>query len=63
MKSPIQHTRLVPSSTTGFGFEEIMRNPDYSRFTNWYARSSLYAKSRQASSDAAVQARFDLPAR
>jgi hypothetical protein len=26
---------------SGFGFDEIMRDPDYTRFMTWYAKFSL----------------------
>ena len=32
MMTPMEHPPLAPTTKTGFGFEEIMRNPDYSRF-------------------------------
>jgi hypothetical protein len=31
------------ATSTGFGFEEIMRDPDYTRFETWYARYSFFA--------------------
>jgi hypothetical protein len=33
----------VPVSKTGFGFDQIMRKPDYSRFPAWYATFSRLA--------------------
>ena len=54
MMTPMSTTPLAPATKTGFGFEEIMRNPDYSRFMNWYARFSFFAPSRPASTDTAA---------
>ena len=43
MTTPWSTPLAAPATKTGFGFEEIMRNPDYSRFMNWYARFSFFA--------------------
>jgi hypothetical protein len=59
MKIPPEHSPLSPTTKTGFGFEEIMRNPDYSRFTDWYARFSFFAQGNPTSSDTSPQARVE----
>ena len=51
MMTAMEYPPLAPATKTGFGFEEIMRNPDYSRFMNWYARFSFFAPGRLASTD------------
>jgi hypothetical protein len=37
-------TSSVPQTSTGFGFDEIMRKPDYTRFPNWYALNNRTKK-------------------
>ena len=59
MTTPMQHYPIAsaPVSKTGFGFDEIMRNPDYTHFMRWYAQFSYLAPPRQpAISTAAPQA-------
>jgi len=48
MMIDLQSHTSASSAKTGFGFEAIMRNPDYTRFTAWYARFSLLAPSSSA---------------
>jgi hypothetical protein len=43
-----QHHPVQPRRATGFGFEEVIRDPDYTRFMAWYRRSSLLAPGRAA---------------
>ena len=31
----------TPRTSTGFGFDKIMRTADHTRFPNWYARKNL----------------------
>jgi hypothetical protein len=44
---------------TGFGFENIMARPDYTRFRRWYDRSSFFA----APDRAELEAMFSQPER
>lgn len=39
-------TRRDENRRHAFGFEHIMANPDYRRFTDWYARMSFFAPGR-----------------
>jgi hypothetical protein len=39
-------------SVPSFGFETIMARPDYARFRDWYARTSLLAPPRRAEVEA-----------
>jgi hypothetical protein len=52
--TPMQYHCVAATPKTGFGFEEIMRDPDYTRFMNWYARSSFFAAGRRASTATAA---------
>jgi hypothetical protein len=36
---------------TGYGFDQIMRSADHTRFPDWYARSSLLAPNRQPAAE------------
>ena len=58
MTTPMQHHPIAsaPVSKTGFGFDEIMRNPDYTHFMSWYAQFSYIAPLRQAAITTAAQA-------
>ena len=47
MMTPMKYHPVAPVSDNSFGFEEIMRNPDYTRFMNWYAQFSYFARGRQ----------------
>jgi hypothetical protein len=49
MTNPTKRSPLAPGTRAGFGFEEIMRRPDHSRFIDWYARFSFFAASRLTS--------------
>jgi hypothetical protein len=45
--TPMKHPAApAPVSGSGFGFDAIMRSPDYTRFAAWYARSSHFAPGR-----------------
>jgi hypothetical protein len=46
----------LAAASTGFGFDEIMRSPDYTRFPTWYARSSYLAPGRGPAVEAAARA-------
>ena len=56
MTTPMQPVASAPVSKTGFGFDEIMRNPDYTRFMSWYAQFSYLAPPCQAAITTAAQA-------
>jgi hypothetical protein len=38
----------APDRQTGFGFAEIMRRADHTRFPDWYARTSRLAAKQAA---------------
>lgn len=40
-------TTTTPRTPTGFGFDEIMRTAERSRFPEWYARTSRLDTGRQ----------------
>jgi hypothetical protein len=43
-----------PQAGTGFGFEDVMRHPDRTRFMDWHRWSSFFA-SRPAVADTFTQ--------
>jgi hypothetical protein len=53
--APGSSPRAVPS--TGFGFDAIMANPDYTRFLDWWDANNRLAPNR-----AEVEAVFSAPA-
>jgi hypothetical protein len=54
MMTPMKHHPVTPAAKSGFGFEEIMGDPDYTRFMDWYGQFSLLASGGQATAAAAT---------
>ena len=44
----LPHASISAGAKAGFGFDEIMRDPDCSRFPTWYTQFSYLAPGRQA---------------
>lgn len=48
MMTPKQYRPAPPAARpTGFGFEDILRNPDHERFMAWYAQFSHFDPGRR----------------